>query len=137
MKLAGCVMLNRVTDRTEVAAAFAGVRAVYDAKAWDQLADHFTSDCVFTNPFRTVRGREALREFASGWPDIDNVITWNALDGDRVVTRWTERPPGGSGRSSYTGMSTWVYGGDGLFRSYEAVFDTAAFHAAWSANEPE
>jgi len=125
-----------MTDRTEIAAAFAALRAVYDAKAWERIADHFTDDCVFANPFRTVRGRDALRDFASGWPNVENTIIWEALDGDRVVKGWIERPSGGTEPASYTGVSTWIYGGDGLFRSYEAFFDTAAFRAAWSANEP-
>jgi len=93
---------------------------------WSNLKEVFTDDAVFVDSvWGRHEGVDALVEF------LDNSMTgldtwdfphfWEAIDGDRVFLRWSNRLPGelpdGSAIDNF-GMSYLEYAGDGKF-SYE------------------
>ena len=93
---------------------------------WTALAEVFTDDAVFID---SVWGRhdglDAVVEFLDasmrGLDDWDFPHLWEAIDGDRVFLRWSNRLPGATadGRPlDNMGLSILEYAGDGRF-SYE------------------
>ena len=117
-------------DRAEVLGAFEALHGKNNN--WDEWVEFFTDDCVWTNSMlpEPIRGKTALREFARSWPTtLVNNPEWIAIDGDRVAFAWTEWR--GEGGPALRGFSTFVYAGDGLFSSYEGMFDTAAIPPEW------
>ena len=93
---------------------------------WSDLKEVFTDDAVFVD---SVWGRhvgvDALVEFLdtsmAGLEDWDFPHYWEAIDGDRVFLRWSNRLPGRRADGSSIdnmGLSYLEYAGDGKF-SYE------------------
>ena len=121
-------------ERAEIVEAFEAVKLAFVDRDFMAVVDRFTDDCVFTNPFRTVEGRVALRTFAETWPPITNRVEWDMIDERRAVACWVENPPGVPvGGVSYRGVSAWTYAGGGLFSHYEGFFDTAHYLSVYEA----
>jgi hypothetical protein len=94
--------------------------------------DLFAKDCTFINSLmkEPIKGREALRARAAQSPKIENRTEWVAIDGNRLVVGWNEREEGAADDApAYRGISTFVFGSDGLVRDYEGMFDPAAMAA--------
>lgn len=127
--------------REEVAAAAnrfadANVRAE-EERNWAPLADFYTDDAVYTyvglssNGLVEARGKEEIRKIVMG-RDMEDYAGWTfpfqwiVIDGDRVVTRWSNRPPEKRPDGSVIecpGMSVLEYAGGGKFRSQFDLFD--------------
>ncbi len=65
-------------DRERIEAAFQAIRGAVVAGDYSRFADLFAEDGTFANPLTTepVRGREALRHAATGWPKVVNRVEW-------------------------------------------------------------
>lgn len=93
---------------------------------WRALAEVFTDDAVFVDSmWGRHEGVDALVEFLdnsmAGLADWDFPHFWEAIDGDRVFLRWSNRLPGATADGAPIdnfGMSYLEYAGDGKF-SYE------------------
>jgi ketosteroid isomerase-like protein len=120
--------------RSEVEHAFRTFRHAFEAVGASAVAACMTVDCEFTNSAMTdvVRGREAVRALIETWPAIDNALQWCVVDGARVVAVWRERPAAATPETPVLrGVQVLVYAHDGLFRSYENVFDTRAMELTY------
>jgi hypothetical protein len=120
-------------DRERIEAAHAEFRRVADSGDWSGFADLFAEDGSFVNSMlkEPIRGREAVRRFASGFPKVVNRPEWVVIDGNRLVLGWNERQESmRADAPAYRGFSTFVFNDDGLVASYEGMFDTAAVQAA-------
>lgn len=117
--------------REEVQAAvdaYVALRVRIDAgeATWDQLADLFTDDVVYSDPaWGRVEGNDELRAFfvesMVGLDDWTFPVEFTAVDGDNVVIKWLQELPGtrpDGTRYTQSGVSTLVYAGGGKF-SYE------------------
>ena len=93
---------------------------------WLDLAEFFTDDAVYIDPaWGRIQGIEEIRAFLvdsmRGLEDWHFPLRLSAIEGDDVVTVWTQVLPGtrDDGRSyEQTGVSILRYAGDGKF-SYE------------------
>jgi hypothetical protein len=93
---------------------------------WLDLAEFFTDDAVYIDPaWGRIQGLEEIRAFLvdsmRGLEDWHFPLRLSAIEGDDVVTVWTQILPGTSdeGRPyEQTGVSILRYAGDGKF-SYE------------------
>lgn len=81
-------------------------------------------------------GREAIaesaRSFMTAFPDLVVIMDGLALDGERVVYRWTltgtNTGPYGTGRPvRVSGQESWRMGTDGLVAESEGTFDAADY----------
>ncbi len=100
---------------------------------WTDLAELFTDDVVYIDPaWGRVEGIEELRIFLDesmrGLEDWRFPIEFTAIDGDRVVIKWTQILP--ERRSDGTtfeqsGVSTLIYAGNGRFRYEEDLLNMA------------
>ena len=127
-------------DRTLIEKTFAALRERTDEGDWNAWVELFAEDCTFLNSMLTepIKGRAALRAFATAWPRVVNRPEWTAIEGDRLVVGWNERQETmADDAAPYRGISTFVFGDDGLVRAYEGMFDTAAVAAAMGAPRSE
>jgi limonene-1,2-epoxide hydrolase len=93
---------------------------------WLDLAEFFTDDAVYIDPaWGRIQGIEEIRAFLvdsmRGLEDWRFPLRLSAIEGDDVVTVWTQILPGkrDDGRPyEQTGVSILRYAGDGKF-SYE------------------
>jgi hypothetical protein len=118
-------------DRAEleaVVAEYVGLREridVGDGATWQDLARFFTDDVVYIDPaWGRVEGLDHLTAFFDesmrGLEDWKFPVEFTAIDGDRVVVKWTQITPGGRRQSGY---STLVYAGGGKFRYEEDLLN--------------
>ena len=106
-------------------------RRLREAGDWSGLAGCFSEDARYFDPiFGWYEGREAIRAFLEGAMEglADRVFSevWHIAEGDRLVCYWQCTTPGAEPTSPeelYHGMSTLVYGGDGLFREQMDIYD--------------
>ena len=120
-------------ERAQIEAIFAKIREVGVHGDYNKLVDLFAEDGTFLNSMlpAPLQGREALRRMVAEWPPVDNRPEWWAIDGNRLIFGWNERQEGmGADAPAYRGISTYVFDDDGLVKSYEGMFDTAAVAAA-------
>ena len=93
---------------------------------WSDLKEVFTEDAVFIDSvWGRHQGVDALVEFLDtsmrGLDTWDFPHFWEAIDGDRVFLRWSNKLPGTTedgGEIHNMGLSILEYAGDGKF-SYE------------------
>jgi ketosteroid isomerase-like protein len=98
---------------------------------WRDYADQFTDDVVFVDPaWGRVEGKKDLLEFLEesmdGLEDWQFPVEFTAIDGDRVVVKWTQVMPGTHEDGSpirQSGISTLVYAGNGKFRYEEDILN--------------
>lgn len=133
--------------REEVAAAAnrfadANVRAE-EERDWSPLADFYTDDAVYTyvgvtsNGLVEARGKEEIRKIVMGRDMRDYAgwtfpFQWIVIDGNRVVTRWSNRAPERRADGSVIecpGMSVLEYAGDGKFKSQFDLYDRLSVKA--------
>ncbi len=133
--------------REEVAAAAnrfadANVRAE-EERDWSPLADFYTDDAVYTyvgltsNGLVEARGKEEIRKIVMGRDMQDYEgwtfpFQWIVIDGNRVVTRWSNRAPERRPDGSVIecpGMSVLEYAGDGKFKSQFDLYDRLSVKA--------
>lgn len=118
-------------DAAEVRAtvdAYIAVRARIEAgeASWIDLATFFTDDAVYIDPaWGRIQGIEEIRSFLvdsmRGLEDWRFPMRFAAIEGDDVVTVWTQILPGARDDGQpyqQTGVSLLRYAGDGKF-SYE------------------
>jgi limonene-1,2-epoxide hydrolase len=115
--------------------AYVAVRArVEQGEAtWLDLAQFFTDDAVYIDPaWGRIQGIEEIRSFLvesmRGLEDWRFPITFTAVDGDDVVTVWSQVLPGQrpDGRAwSQTGVSLLRYAGEGRFSFEEDLLNMA------------
>ena len=120
-------------DRAKVEAVYMQIRQIIDSNDWAAFAELFADDGTFVNSMtkEPVRGREALRRLATGFPNVVNRVEWTVIDGNRLVMAWSERQESmPDDRAPYRGISTFVFDDDGRIESYEGMFDTAAMATA-------
>jgi ketosteroid isomerase-like protein len=108
--------------------AYVALRARIEAgdATWIDLAAFFTDDAVYIDPaWGRIQGIEEIRAFLvdsmRGLEDWRFPLRLAAIEGDEVVTVWTQVLPGtrDDGRPYHqTGVSILHYAGDGKF-SYE------------------
>jgi ketosteroid isomerase-like protein len=108
--------------------AYVAMRARIEAgeATWVDLADFFTDDAVYIDPaWGRIQGIHEIREFLvdsmRGLEDWQFPMRFTTVEGDDVVTVWTQVLPGqrADGRAyEQTGVSLLRYAGDGKF-SYE------------------
>lgn len=133
--------------REEVAAAAnrfadANVRAE-EERNWAPLADFYTDDAVYSyvgltsNGAVEARGKEEIQKIVMG-RDMEDYAGWTfpfqwiAIDGDRVVTRWSNRAPEKRADGSVIecpGMSVLEYAGGGKFKSQFDLYDRLSVKA--------
>ncbi len=133
--------------REEVAAAAnrfadANVRAE-EERDWAPLADFYTDDAVYTyvgltsNGAVEARGKHEIRKIVMG-RDMEDYAGWTfpfqwiVIDGDRVVTRWSNRAPEHRADGSAIecpGMSVLEYAGAGKFKSQFDLYDRLSVRA--------
>jgi len=139
--------------REEVEAAanrFAAANVVAEEnRNWEPLAEFYTDDAIYTyvgvtsNGAVEARGKDEIRKIVMG-RDMEDYAGWTfpfqwiAIDGSRVITRWSNRAPERRADGSpieCPGMSVLEYAGDGKFSrqfdlydrlSVKAVIDEAA-----------
>jgi ketosteroid isomerase-like protein len=92
---------------------------------WDALAAFFTEDATFVDPaWGRMQGIAEIRKFLvesmAGLEDWRFPHHWLAIDGDRLVTGWSNRLPGRRADGSFyeaPGVSIFEYAGGGRFSS--------------------
>jgi hypothetical protein len=93
------------------------------------IVELFAEDVSFMMPVlpEPLRGRDALREnVEETWPEATTGIEWFAVDGNRLVCAWNWRGKGDGWPDDaplLRGVSTFVFGEDGLVTGYEDWFD--------------
>jgi ketosteroid isomerase-like protein len=108
--------------------AYIALRARIEAgdATWIDLADFFTDDAVYIDPaWGRIQGIEEIRSFLvdsmRGLEDWRFPMRFAAIEGDDIVTVWTQVLPGARDDGQpyrQTGVSLLRYAGDGKF-SYE------------------
>ena len=104
---------------------YVALRASIEAgeRTWTDLAELFTDDAVYVDPaWGRIQGIEAIRAFFDesmrGLEDWRFPIRFVAVEGDEVVTVWSQVLPGrrpDGGTYEQTGVSLLRYAGDGRF----------------------
>lgn len=99
--------------------AYLALRAAIEAgeATWTDLAAFFTEDAVYIDPaWGRIEGVDEIRRFLDesmrGLEDWRFPVTAAAVDGDRLLVRWTQILPTGHQES---GSSTLRYAGGGRF----------------------
>lgn len=115
--------------------AYVALRARIEAgeAAWGDLAGFFTDDAVYIDPaWGRIQGIDAIRTFLvesmRGLEDWRFPIRFATVEGDDVVTVWTQVLPGqrGDGRPyEQTGVSLLRYAGGGKFSFEEDLLNMA------------
>jgi hypothetical protein len=117
---------------SEVRAAveqYAHTRREIDAGrgTWADLAQHFTDDAVFIDPaWGRVEGIDEMKRtvFGDAMVGLEEwkfPIDFYAIDGDKVVIKWTQVLP--DPNYTQSGASTLVYAGDGKFKYEEDLLN--------------
>lgn len=114
---------------------YVGVRSDIEAgrATWIDLAQFFTDDAIYIDPaWGRIQGLHEIRAFLvdsmRGLEDWRFPIRFTAIEGDDVVTVWTQLLPGGrdDGRPyQQTGVSLLRYAGDGRFDYEEDLLNMA------------
>lgn len=122
--------------------AAANVRAE-EERNWAPLAEFYTDDAVYTYVGLTsggaveARGKEEIRKIVMG-RDMEDYAGWTfpfqwiAIDGDRIITRWSNRAPERRADGSpieCPGISVLEYAGEGKFRSQFDLYDRLSVQA--------
>ncbi|MDG2305339.1 MAG: nuclear transport factor 2 family protein [Candidatus Binatia bacterium] len=133
--------------REEIAAAAnrfanANVKAE-EERNWAPLADFYTDDAVYSYVGLTsggavaAHGKAEIRKIVMG-RDMEDYAGWTfpfqwiAIDGARVITRWSNRAPERRDDGSVIecpGMSVLEYAGDGKFKSQFDLYDRLSVKA--------
>ena len=100
---------------------------------WVDLAEFFTDDAVYVDPaWGRIQGIDEIRAFLvdsmRGLEDWRFPIRTVAIDGDDIITVWTQILPGqrpDGGPYQQTGVSILRYAGDGRFSSEEDLLNMA------------
>jgi hypothetical protein len=118
-----------MTIRDEIEAACQRWTEMSRAGEWRRMPSFFTEDaslmnCAIEEP---IVGRDAIATWVETWADYgaEVDVEWVAIDGDRVAVGWREQYPLGQHR----GILTLIYGGGGMFSSYETFFDMKRLEA--------
>jgi hypothetical protein len=105
--------------------------AIGDYESW---AAFLAEDASFANSAlpEPIVGRAAFLEAARMWPQIENVIEWKVIDGERMVIAWRERQQLENGSMSgwYRGFSSLLFNCNGEVQEYEGMFNLLSIKAA-------
>ena len=80
-----------------------------------------------------VRGRDQLQRVAESWPPVVNVPEWHAIDGNRLIVSWTERPAARENATPYRGVSSFHLNQEGKIENYVGTFNMEEVAKAFSA----
>jgi limonene-1,2-epoxide hydrolase len=121
--------VERDDDRAATVEAYLALREEIEAgrATWTDLARFFTDDAVYIDPaWGRIQGIDEIRRFLDesmrGLEDWRFPVRAAALDGDRLLVRWTQILPSGHEQS---GSSTLRYAGDGRFDYEEDLLNMA------------
>jgi hypothetical protein len=133
-------------QREEVEAAIRGLAEAFKKAErlnhWSWIADEFYhEDCLYICPYAgamevVAHGREEIRrthygrdmEVGNSWKGWSFPIIGWGIDGDQIISHWTNRGPGRRPDGSHYethGVSFITYGGQGKFSSQYDLFDFA------------
>ena len=136
-------------DRAEISAAIERYLALRRAAIageikWNELAEVFTDDAVFVDSmWGRHQGVENLVTFLDnsmkGLQDWDFPHFWEAIDGNRVFLRWSNRIPGAE--EDNMGLSILEYAGNGKFSYEEDLYSESHLmklmkESGWRPSEP-
>ena len=112
--------------------------SLYNKHDFAGLAEMFTTDGVFIDPYGRREGREAVAAFIAGWEkafsDINMETSLAVGDDEAVMVEWTFRAtntgplgPGvpASGKNLVVEVITAIRISDGRFKSMREYYDTA------------
>ena len=96
-----------------------------NAADWETLVEFFSDDCSFTNSAMEVviEGKNSLRDLARTWPPVVNIPEWHAIDGNRLVVSWQERPKDAVEKASYRGVSSFLFDDEAKISEYVGTFN--------------
>ncbi|MCG8591872.1 MAG: nuclear transport factor 2 family protein [Proteobacteria bacterium] len=134
-------------SREEVMAAWKHRMALQDADDWEAFGRTFTPDALYVEHHEgTFRGREAILAWlvpvmqqCRGWT---YPVEWVAIDGNRVIHKWSNRLPGTRPDGShyeFAGMTVMEYAGGGLFSHQEDMYnweEVVPVLKEWAAAQP-
>ena len=80
-----------------------------------------------------VNGKDQLQKVAESWPPVENVPEWHAIDGNRLIVSWRERPSKRENATPYRGVSSFLLNGNGEIRDYVGTFNMEDVVEAFSA----
>ncbi len=111
---------------------------------WSELKEVFTDDVVFVDSmWGRHQGVDNLVKFLDdsmkGLQDWDFPHFWEAIDGNRVFLRWSNRIPGAG--EDNMGLSVLVYAGDGKFSYEEDLYSESHLmkvmkQSGWRPSQP-
>ncbi len=110
---------------------------------WSDLKEVFTADAVFVDSmWGRHEGVDALVEFLDssmkGLDTWDFPHFWEAIDGDKVFLRWSNRLPGTTGDGSpidNMGLSYLEYAGGGRFSYEEDLYSESHLRKAMKQSD--
>ncbi len=75
---------------------------------------------------------ELIFNVANTFPAIINVPEWFAIDGQRLVVSWQERPGGAAEELPYRGVSSFYFDNEGKISDYVGTFNMQDVAKAFS-----
>ena len=114
-------------DREYIESLYSSYWESLNEANWSNLLEYFSEECSFTNSAMdsVVNGKNQLRQVAESWPPVDNVPEWHAIDGNRLIVSWKERPAGRDSAVPYRGVSSFLINQDGKIETYVGTFNMA------------
>jgi len=101
---------------------------------WDKWLEYYSHNCKFTNSAmkEIIEGKSELHELAKTFPSVINTPEWHAIDGQRLVVSWKERPTGGAENLAYRGVSSFYFDSEGKISDYVGTFNMQEVAKAFS-----
>ena len=102
---------------------------------WEEWLEYFAHDCTFTNSAMNdvIEGKNRLRELAKSFPRVVNTPEWYAIDGQRLIVSWKERPPHAAENLAYRGVSSFCFDNEGKILDYVGTFNMQDVIKAFSS----
>lgn len=122
-------------ERESIESLFEGYWSLLNQADWGGLLDYFAENCSFTNSAMdsVVNGKVQLKKVAESWPPVENVPDWHAIDGNRLIVSWKERPAGQEAATPYRGVSSFLLDDEGKISDYVGTFNMQEVIAAYSS----
>jgi hypothetical protein len=101
---------------------------------WDKWLEYYSQNCTFLNSAldEPVEGKSSLRDLAKTFPSVINTPDWFAIDDQRLVVSWRERPTGAAENLAYRGVSSFHFDSDGKISDYVGTFNMLEAAKAYS-----
>ncbi len=101
---------------------------------WDKWLEYYSQNCTFLNSAldESVEGKRSLSDLAKTFPSVINTPDWFAIDDQRLVVSWRERPTGAAENLAYRGVSSFYFDSDGKISDYVGTFNMLEVAKAYS-----